>query len=100
MLKPEAKSDITFRPIRTAHGDGRPLLSVAIVVGVVAIACLEIFGMGHILPILAALLVGSGFAIAAIAWIGRTPHHEVEITAWDIAGLLAFVGFAAAMISN
>jgi hypothetical protein len=80
--------------------DGRTLLGASGIIGVLAIVGLEILGFNRVLPMLAALFVAAGFAVAAIAWVSGAKRHETEITSWDLAGILAFLGFATAMIAN
>lgn len=53
-----------------------------------------------VLPAIAILLVGAGMAIAAALHVagyrlGADGHH-----AWDVAGLMVFVGFAAAIMTD
>jgi hypothetical protein len=80
--------------------DGRTLLAAGGIFGLLGVVGLEIFGFSRALPMLAALLVAAGFAIAAIAWVSGAKRHETQVSSWDLAGLLAFLGFASAMIAN
>jgi hypothetical protein len=84
----------------TLSGDGRSLLATVVIASLVIIVGLQFFGYGSTLPMLSGLLVAAGFAIAAIAFITGAKRHDVEVTSWDVAGVLTFVGFAAAMIAS
>jgi hypothetical protein len=53
-----------------------------------------------LLPVLSALSVTAAIAVAGFAWLRVVKQEQARLTAWDVAGGLIFIGFAAAMLSN
>lgn len=53
-----------------------------------------------LLPALSAFAVTAAFAVAGYAWLRSVRQDQARLTAWDVAGGLVFIGFAAAMLSN
>jgi hypothetical protein len=53
-----------------------------------------------VLPVLALIAIAGAAIVSSIAWGRGAVRHSPQVTAWDVAGALAFVGFAAAMLSD
>jgi hypothetical protein len=53
-----------------------------------------------VLPVISAASLAAAGAAALVAWSGRARRDGDGITLWDIAGVLAFIGFAAGMLSE
>jgi len=53
-----------------------------------------------VLPVLCLIAVAGAAVVSFFAWRRGTIRDSQHITAWDIAGALAFIAFAAAMLSN
>jgi hypothetical protein len=53
-----------------------------------------------ILPIVSLVLIAAAGIVAWFAWRTGAARHAATVTAWDLAGALAFVGFAAAILSK
>jgi prepilin signal peptidase PulO-like enzyme (type II secretory pathway) len=52
------------------------------------------------LPTISILALAGAGLIAAVAWSWRAAQQPGRVTMWDAAGALAFVGFAAGMLSE
>ena len=52
------------------------------------------------LIVLSVLLLAAGFGSAIVAYLRGDQHDAVRFTLWDQAGLLVFVGFAAAILAD
>ena len=72
--------------------------TVLIVVGAVLLALL--FPPPMFMTMLSAVLVVLGFSIAANSYFRREPQAVAAATHWDQAGMLLFIGFAVAMLSE
>jgi hypothetical protein len=81
----------------------QPHLALA---GMTAIAALPLFLLASllprplVLPVLCLIAIGSAAIVACIAWSRNSARDSQHVTAWDVAGALAFIGFAAAMLSD
>lgn len=53
-----------------------------------------------VLPVFCLVSIAGAAVTLAVAWRRRTARHSSQINAWDVAGALAFIGFAAGMLSN
>ena len=53
-----------------------------------------------ILPVLSLVATTSAAAVALLAWFSGAARHSNEVTSWDVAGALAFIGFAAGMLTG
>ena len=53
-----------------------------------------------VLPVLALIAIASAAFVSLIAWKRGAVRHSPQVTAWDVASALAFIGFAAAMLSD
>jgi hypothetical protein len=100
MLDSDTRSNaiMTVTPARATSGSR--LLSIVTICGLLGLVGAQIGGFGPLLPLTAALLVAGGFAIAAIAWLTGARRHDNDLTSWDVAGVLTFLGFAAGMIAS
>jgi hypothetical protein len=76
------------------------LLAAATLAGLGALALLVFIGMKHVMLPLAAILLITGFSVALVAWVTGARRSATEITSWDVAGSLIFVGFASALLST
>ena len=54
----------------------------------------------QVLPILCLLALAAAGAVALFAWWRGAPRRSDHVTSWDVAGALAFIGFAAGMLSD
>jgi hypothetical protein len=52
------------------------------------------------LAAMSALLISAGMGAAAIAWLTSVPRDGARWTLWEAAGLLVFLGFAAAIVTD
>ena len=53
-----------------------------------------------ILPVLSLAATTSAAVVALLAWLCGDERHSNEVTSWDVAGALAFIGFAAGMLTG
>jgi hypothetical protein len=53
-----------------------------------------------ILPTASLALLALAGALALFAWRSGARRHSTSITSWDVAGALAFIAFAAAILSQ
>ncbi|MPZ37481.1 MAG: hypothetical protein GEU95_05360 [Rhizobiales bacterium] len=53
-----------------------------------------------VLPTLCLVAIAAAGVVSLIAWRNGAPRQAQHVTAWDIAGALAFIGFAAGMLSS
>jgi predicted MFS family arabinose efflux permease len=53
-----------------------------------------------VLPVLCLAAVAGATLASFVAWQRRTIRDPRHIGAWDVAGALSFIGFAAAMLSE
>jgi hypothetical protein len=53
-----------------------------------------------VLPVLSLLALTGAGLVAAYAWFSSAQYHSDRVTPWDIAGALAFIGFAAGAVSE
>ena len=53
-----------------------------------------------VLPVLCLIAIAGAAVVSFVAWRQGSAHDSQHVTAWDIAGALAFIGFAAGMLSN
>jgi hypothetical protein len=70
----------------------------------VVVGCLlvlrEFVPPGLELPAIAAAALAAGFLVSAVAWLRRVPRRPDHVSAWDFAGALLLVGFAATILSQ
>jgi hypothetical protein len=86
---------------------GQASLQSAVLIGVAAVLSVTILVLflarlphGLVLPAVgvAALIAGAG--VALFAWLFGSRRKPDRISAWDFAGALLFVGFAATVLSR
>jgi hypothetical protein len=53
-----------------------------------------------ILPVLSLAAMTSAAVVALVAWLSGAERHSSDVTSWDVAGALAFIGFAAGMLTG
>lgn len=79
----------------------QPAALLAAVSGFVPVAAFLAFIPGHLAPVALSLGALAGAAVAVcIALLSRAERDPRGIGAWDVAGVLAFVGFGAGMIAD
>ena len=72
-----------------------PILAVGTLAAIATLAPAPL-----ILPIIGIICLITAAATALFAWRTGARRHSETVTVWDVAGALAFVGFAAAMLSK
>jgi hypothetical protein len=53
-----------------------------------------------VLPVLSLAAIASAAVVAVLAWLHGADRHSSNITSWDVAGALAFIGCAAGMLTG
>jgi hypothetical protein len=53
-----------------------------------------------VLPVLCLVAIAGACIVSFLAWKRSTVDHPQRVTMWDVAGAFAFIGCAAAMMSN
>jgi ABC-type Fe3+-siderophore transport system permease subunit len=53
-----------------------------------------------VLPVFSLFALAGAVLVSFIAWRRNDNRNAQHVTAWDVAGAFAFVGFAAAMLSK
>jgi hypothetical protein len=83
-----------------------PLHSQIILAAMVASAALPLLMLASllprplVLPVLCLIAIVAASIMSFIAWRCGTVRESRDVTAWDIAGALAFVACASAILSN
>jgi hypothetical protein len=54
----------------------------------------------QVLPVLCLVALAGAGLVALLAWWRGAQRHGDDVTTWDVAGALAFIGFAAGMLSE
>ena len=54
----------------------------------------------QVLPVLCLMALTGAALVSLAAWWRGARRHGERVTAWDVAGALAFIGFAAGMLSE
>jgi hypothetical protein len=84
------------RAARTTVQGPQALAAMTLILGLAAfVASLWLLPRPLILPALSVLLLG----IAFVAWRRPKPHQS-QLSYWDLAGAVTFVGIAAALLSE
>ena len=73
---------------------------VGLTAGLFAIALVLLMPATLVLPSLSLLALVLAGGLALLAWQMRVGRPANRITLWDIAGVCAFIGFAAGMMSQ
>lgn len=53
-----------------------------------------------ILPVISLAATASAAVVALLAWLCGAERHSNDVTSWDVAGALVFIGFAAGMLTG
>jgi hypothetical protein len=53
-----------------------------------------------VLPVLSLAAIASAGVVALLAWWVGVERHSSSVTAWDVAGALAFIGFSASILTD
>ena len=83
-----------------------PLQTHARLAAMVAIAAAPLLLLGSalprplVLPVLCLIAIAGAGVVSLIAWRRGATRQPDHVTAWDVAGALLFVGFAAGMLSD
>lgn len=100
MARTRAKPASPPLPWGAALDDRAALAAVAVVIGGSAAALSWILPLGQVLPALGILLIVCAAVMALGAWLIGANRRARGFTAWDAAGVLAFFGCCAAMLSE
>jgi len=73
---------------------------VGLTAGLFAIAFVLMMPATLVLPSLSLLALALAGGLAVLAWWLRVGRPANRITVWDVAGVCAFIGFAAGMMSQ
>jgi hypothetical protein len=77
------------------------LLAILTTLAVAPIALLVwLLPAAQVLPMFGLVSLAGASAVALLAWGTRATHDSDGITLWDVAGALAFLGFAAGALSE
>ncbi|MFM2129253.1 MAG: hypothetical protein RL477_799 [Pseudomonadota bacterium] len=83
------------------HFHASSATAVAAAAGIVPVAALVAVTPLSYMAVAVSLGAIAGAAIAAlIAAFARAPQENASVSAWDVAGILAFVGFGAGMVAG
>lgn len=69
-------------------------------VGALILLLVRLLPAAPVLPMLSLVSLAAAGAVALLAWLSEAERHSDEITLWDVAGGLAFIGFGAGMLSR
>ena len=90
--------DRQAQPAHQIHAPPAALYFLIASAGVLTIVSLAPTAL--ILPVLSLAAMASAAAVALLAWLGGAERHSNGVTSWDVAGALAFIGFAAGMMTG
>jgi hypothetical protein len=86
---------------------GQPSLQSVVQMGIAALLAVAVLALvlsrlphGLVLPAVGAAALIAGAGVALFAWLFGSPRKPDRISAWDFAGALLFVGFAAIILSH
>lgn len=84
------------------HTDWRHVASAVLLsaVAVPPIGFLFLVKAPPVLPSISVIALASAAVIALAAWCMSSDRNSTGISLWDISGAYAFIGFAAAMLSD
>jgi hypothetical protein len=84
-------------------GTARPPVSLLAMAGVSA-AVLALLAAAVppilVLPVVCLLAIAAAGMVSLLAWRAGVAAQQQRVTAWDVAGALVFIGFAAAILSD
>jgi hypothetical protein len=69
-------------------------------VGALILLLVRLLPAAPLLPMLGLVSLVAAGAVALLAWCSEAERHSDAITPWDVAGVLAFIGFGAGMLSR
>ncbi len=85
----------------------QPSLQSVVQIGIAAVLAIAVLALvlarlphGLVLPAVGAAALIAGAGVALFAWLFGSPRKPDRISAWDFAGALLFVGFAATILSH
>ena len=84
----------------------QPLQDQITLAAMVAIAAAPLFVLASVvprplvLPVLCLVAVAGALVASLIAWRRGAPHNAQHVTTWDVAGVLAFIACAAAIMGD
>jgi hypothetical protein len=88
------------RAVQPAVQGPQALAALTLILGLaVFLASLWLLPRPLILPAISVLLLAAAAGIAFIAWRRPKPHQS-QLTYWDLAGAVTFIGIAAALLSE
>lgn len=82
------------------HGSVAALAALTAGVAVPLAAIVALVPASLVLPTFSVAMLGFAAAAALFAWATGAARTGERLTAWDVAGLLAFLGCGAAMLSR
>ena len=85
-------------PQASEGGAGRGLITSAVAIAGIGLLAAFVLPVALVLPVLSVALVLGAGAVALYAW--ARPARDQAITPWDVSGALAFLGIAAALLSD
>jgi hypothetical protein len=74
--------------------------TLALIAAIPGVVVLWLMSAPFMMPALSQLCLVNAGCTALLAWCLRAKRDDDTINLWDVAGLYAFVGFAAGMISK
>jgi hypothetical protein len=92
-----------IRPYRKILEPLQPHFKLAAMAAIAALPLLLLSALlprPLVLPVLCLIALAGATIAALLAWGRGAVRNSRQVTAWDVAGALAFIGFAAAMLSN
>lgn len=90
-------------PYRKLRAQLQPHLTLAALTVIAALPLLLLSSLlprSLVLPVLCLIAITGAAVVSFVAWRRGSVRDAQHVTAWDVAGALAFVGFAAGMLSN
>jgi 4-hydroxybenzoate polyprenyltransferase len=99
---PDAKAvrDLIRRSTIRVSGAYGLLWLVTVLVGTAFALLWWLLPAPLVLPTFSLLLLAAAGSTALLAWLGRAERRSERVTFWDVAGALAFIGFAAGMLCD
>jgi hypothetical protein len=89
------------RQAQPAHQVPAPPPALYFLIGAAGVlAIVSLTPPALILPALSLAAMASAAAVALLAWLCGAERHSNGVTPWDVAGALAFIGFAAGMLTG
>lgn len=93
-----------FEPTRRSAAelrDSQTRLRVLFVLGAIPAACVALLAPKAVaLPAASLVSLALALAVAIFAWRARVNYRAQGLTFWDLAGMLALIGFGAGAMSD